>query len=172
MLGASARPPSTCRAAKCSPPCRPAPSTPPTGSARTTTWPPASAQGARFYYYPGWQEPQAAIELLINRKAWDALPADLQAIVEEAARGATQLMLDEYEYNNALALAELRRQGVVFKRFPDQVLAALHHEAEQVLEQLARQNELNGRIRASLQTFREQSGALHRLTEKELYNWR
>ncbi|WP_455229629.1 TRAP transporter substrate-binding protein [Geopseudomonas aromaticivorans] len=129
-------------------------------------------QFARFYYYPGWQAPQTAIELLINRKAWDALPADLQAIVEEAARGATQLMLDEYEYHNAQALAELRRQGVVLKRFPDQVLAALHHESEQVLEQLARQNELNGRIRASLQAFREQSGAMHRLAEKELYNWR
>lgn len=128
-------------------------------------------QFARFYYYPGWQAPQAVIELLVNRKAWDALPADLQAIVEEAARGSTQLMLDEYTYNNAAALADLQRQGVVLKRFPDGVLAALRHESEQVLEQLARQNELNGRIWESLQAFRAQADALRQRSEKERYNW-
>lgn len=129
-------------------------------------------QFARFYYYPGWQAPQAAIELLINQKAWDALPADLKAIVEEAARGSTRLMQDEYEYYNAEALAELQLQGAVLRRFPDEVLAALRHESEQVLEQLASQNALNGRIWASLKAFREQAGETRELFEKELYNWR
>ena len=127
---------------------------------------------ARYYYYPGWQEPQAVIELLVNRKAWDSLPADLRAIVEEAARGSTQLMLDDYTYHNAQALAELKQQGVELRRFPEEVLAAMHHEAEEVLERLAGQNELNGRIWASMKAFRAQAAEMHRLTEKELHNWR
>lgn len=127
---------------------------------------------ARFYYYPGWQEPQAVVELLLNQQAWDSLSADLQAIVEEAARGSTQRMLDEYTHHNAAALAELKQQGVVLRRFPDEVLAALRHESEQVLEQLASQNQLNARIWASLKAFRAQSGEMHRLAEKEQYNWR
>ncbi len=127
---------------------------------------------AKYYYYPGWQEPQAVIELLINQKAWDALPADLQAIVNEAARAANQVMIDEFVYNNAKALAELKKQGVELKRFPDPVLAAMRHESEQVLDQLASQNELNGRIWNSMKAFREEVGEIHKLSEKELYNWR
>ncbi|HYQ39014.1 MAG TPA: TRAP transporter substrate-binding protein [Pseudomonas sp.] len=129
-------------------------------------------QFARFCYYPGWQAPQALIELLINRKAWDALPADLQAIVEEAAHGATQRMREEYAAGNAQALAELKQQGVVFKRYPEELLAALHHEAAQVLEQLASQNALNGRIWASLKAFRAPADELYRLSAKALDHWR
>ncbi|HBP66983.1 MAG TPA: ABC transporter substrate-binding protein, partial [Alcanivorax sp.] len=36
---------------------------------------------AKYYYYPGWQEPGAMLEMMINKEKWDALPEDLQAIV-------------------------------------------------------------------------------------------
>lgn len=129
-------------------------------------------KAARYYYFPGWQEPQAVIELLINQKAWDSLPADLQAIVEEAARGSTQIMLEEYTHHNALALAEMKKQGVELKRFPDEVLAAMRHESEQVLEQLAGQNELNSRIWTSMKAYREQAVEMSKVSDKELHNWR
>lgn len=129
-------------------------------------------KAAKFYYYPGWQEPQAVIELLINQKAYAALPADLQAIVTEASRAASQDMLDDYVYHNALALEELKKQGVQLKRFPDEVLAALHQESDLVLGELAAQSELNGRIWASMKAFQAQVGQMHQLSEQELYNWR
>ena len=129
-------------------------------------------KAAKFYYYPGWQEPQAVLELLINQKALDSLPADLQAILTEAARAASQDMLDDYVYHNALALAELKQQGTQLKRFPDEVLAALQRETEVVLGELAAQSELNGRIWASMKAFQAQTSQMHQLSEKELYNWR
>ncbi|WP_300650740.1 TRAP transporter substrate-binding protein [Pseudomonas sp.] len=129
-------------------------------------------KAAKFYYYPGWQEPQAVLELLINQKALDSLPADLQAILTEAARAASQDMLDDYVYNNALALEELKQQGTLLKRFPDEVLDALQRESEVVLGELAAQSELNGRIWASMKAFQAQASEMHRLSEKELYNWR
>ncbi|MCL7463258.1 TRAP transporter substrate-binding protein [Pseudomonas sp. NW5] len=129
-------------------------------------------KAAKYYYYPSWQEPQAAIELLVNQKAWATLPDDLKAIVEEAARGATQVLINDYIYHNAKALAELTRQGTELKRFPDTVLAAMRHESEQVLEQLASQSELNGRIWASMKAFREESTLMQNISEKELHNWR
>ncbi|MBU0902952.1 MULTISPECIES: TRAP transporter substrate-binding protein [Pseudomonas] len=129
-------------------------------------------KAAKFYYYPGWQEPQAVLELLINQKAFDSLPADLQAILTEATRAANQDMLDDYVYNNALALDQLKQQGTLLKRFPDEVLAAMQHESTVVLGELAGQNELNGRIWASMQAFQAQASLMHQLSEKELYNWR
>ena len=129
-------------------------------------------KAAKYYYYPGWQEPQAVLELLVNQKAFDSLPADLQAILTEATRAASRDMIDDYVYNNALALDQLKQQGVELKRFPDEVLAAMQAESEQVLGELAAQSELNGRIWASMKAFQAQVKPMHEISEKELYNWR
>ncbi|TLX54744.1 ABC transporter substrate-binding protein [Stutzerimonas nosocomialis] len=129
-------------------------------------------KAAKYYYYPGWQEPQAVIEMLINQKAFDSLPADLQAIVTEAARAGNQDMADDYVYHNAIALEELKQQGVQLKRFPDEVLDAMYEQSEQVLGALAGQSELNGRIWASMKAFQEQVKPMQEISEKELYNWR
>ncbi|MCQ4325069.1 ABC transporter substrate-binding protein [Stutzerimonas stutzeri] len=129
-------------------------------------------KAARYYYYPGWQEPQAVLELLVNQKAFDSLPQDLQAILSEATRAASRDMLDDYVYNNALALDQLKQQGVELKRFPDEVLAAMQEQSELVLGELAAQSELNGRIWASMKAFQEQVKPMHEISEKELYNWR
>ena len=129
-------------------------------------------KAAKYYYYPGWQEPQSVLELLINQKAFDALPADLQAIVSEAARASTLDMMDDYVFNNAKALDELKKSGTQLKRFPDPVLQAMQHETEQVLGELAAQSELNGRIWASMKAFQALASSMQALSEKELYDWR
>lgn len=129
-------------------------------------------KAARYYYYPGWQEPQAVLELLVNQKAMDTLPEDLQAILTEATRAASRDMMDDYVYNNALALDQLKQQGVELKRFPDEVLGAMQEQSELVLGELAEQSELNGRIWASMKAFQEQVKPMHEISEKELYNWR
>src|SRR5690606_958507 len=70
-------------------------------------------QIARYYYYPGWQEPGPALEFIVNRHAFQRLPADLQAMVETAARAVNQDMLDEYTARSPAALRELTdRHGV------------------------------------------------------------
>ena len=129
-------------------------------------------QAAKYYYYPGWQEPQAVLELLVNQKALDSLPADLQAILTEAARAASQDMLDDYVYHNALALDQLKKGGTLLKRFPDEVLDAMQREADIVLGELAAQSELNGRIWASMKAFQALAAPMQSVSEKELYNWR
>jgi len=129
-------------------------------------------KAARYYYYPAWQEPQAVLELLVNQKAFDSLPKDLQAIVTEATRAASRDMLDDYTYNNAIALEQLKTYGTQLKRFPDEVLAAMREQSDLVLGELAAQSELNGRIWASMKAFQAQVEPMHEISEKELYNWR
>src|SRR5687768_11311394 len=41
-------------------------------------------KAAKFYHTTGWHETATVSELLINKAAWDKLPKDLQAIVENA----------------------------------------------------------------------------------------
>lgn len=129
-------------------------------------------KAAKYYYFPGWQEPQAVVESMVNQKAFDSLPADLQAIVVEAARAATLDMMDDYVFHNAKSLGQLKEQGVAIKRFPDEVLAAMKRESQAVLEDLAGQNDLNGRIWKSMKTFQDEATPMGEATEKELYDWR
>ena len=48
---------------------------------------------APYYYYPGWWEGGLELDFFIHRKAYDALPADLKAIVNAAASLAHADML-------------------------------------------------------------------------------
>ena len=104
------------------------------------------------------------LELLANQKALDTLPEDLQAILTEATRAASRYMMDDYVYNNALALDQLKQQGVELKRFPDEVLDAMQEQSELVLGELAAQSELNGRIWASMKAFQEQVKPMHEIS--------
>ena len=64
-------------------------------------------QVAKYYYYPGWQEPGAMTEFIFNKEAFDELPDDIKAIVRTAARAVNQNMLDEYTARNNLSLIHI-----------------------------------------------------------------
>ncbi|MCX7552670.1 TRAP transporter substrate-binding protein [Marinicella sp. S1101] len=115
-------------------------------------------QAAQFYYYPGWHEPTACLEAMINQEAFDALPKDLQAIVELAAMAANQNMLAEFTANNQRALETLVQQHQVeIKQFPTEVLAEFKSHASDVLIELSQQNDLAGEIYNSYKSFAEQT---------------
>ncbi len=92
-------------------------------------------QIAKYYYYPGWHEPGPCLELIVNKQAFESLPADLQAIVTYATRAVNQDMLDSYTANNSRALKELKAKGVQVKRLPDSVLKRFYEMAQQVYQQ-------------------------------------
>src|ERR671914_2507459 len=48
---------------------------------------------AKFYYYPGWWEGSAMVTLLVNQKAWEALPAPFKIAVESAAAEQYTMMM-------------------------------------------------------------------------------
>lgn len=93
---------------------------------------------ASYYYYPGWQEPGATLEAIVNKEAWNALPEDLQAVVDAACKATSHTMHAEINARNAEALRTLREEhDVEILRFPDAVLDALRAEADNVVEALA-----------------------------------
>ncbi len=130
-------------------------------------------QVAKYYYYPGWQEPGPTIELIINKAAYESLPADLQAIVEVAAAAANQDMLNEYTARNNAALIELvEKHGVQVKKLPDDVLAEFKRLSAEVVEELASEDPLSRRIAESMKAFAIQAKAYHGISEEAYYNAR
>jgi TRAP-type mannitol/chloroaromatic compound transport system substrate-binding protein len=115
-------------------------------------------QAAQFYYYPGWHEPTACLEAIINQSAYDALPEDLQKIVDLAAMATNQNMLAEFTANNQRALETLQKEHhVQLREFPADVLAEFKKYAAEVLAELGEYNELSKRIYQSYTGFAQQT---------------
>ena len=123
-------------------------------------------RAANHYYYPGWHEPGTVLELTVNQRAWDNLPADLQAIVANAAQAENLRMLSEMEQKNLSALAELQqREGIQILPFPKEVLAKLKMLSDETLQEEADKDPKFKAIYDAYQAFRAQNDAWSDISE-------
>lgn len=126
---------------------------------------------AEHYYVAGWHEPGAMLEFTVNQKAFNALPKDLQAIVEVATRAVNQDMLDEYTVRNNAALEQLQnKHNVELKTFPRDVMLALKNASKEVIEEQKAKDPTFNKIMNSYQAFQKQVTQYHNLSELEYYN--
>ena len=94
------------------------------------------------------------LETLVNRAAYDALPSDLQAIVEQCCEAANERVLAGFEARNARAVAALRQEhGVRFHALPADVVAALRRASTEVLEAAAAKDAFTRKVRDAFVAF-------------------
>lgn len=130
-------------------------------------------KAARYYYYPGWQEPGPILECIVNRESFAALPDDLQAIVEIACSAAHDQITAEYTARNATSLRQLKEEGEIdIRPFPDDVLRQLRSFTEEVVAELAARNPFAARINESFQAYRETVAEWTEISEHALLNTR
>jgi TRAP-type mannitol/chloroaromatic compound transport system substrate-binding protein len=79
---------------------------------------------APFYYYPGWWEGGAELEFFINKKAFEALSPENQAIVRAAGAVAARDMTAKYDAQNPLALKRLVAAGTKLMPFSKELMDA------------------------------------------------
>ena len=128
---------------------------------------------AEYYYYPGWHEPGAMLEFTVNQEAFDRLPADLQAIVEGAARATNQDMLDEFTARNNQSLNSLLDDyAVKLRPLPDDVMDVLHSNSVIALEQLKAGDPMAQKIAASYEEFLGGVRRYHEISERAYLNAR
>ena len=126
-------------------------------------------RAATYYYYPGWQEPGAELELLINRTRWDTLPVDLQRIVKQAAAATSTWTYSAMEYHNSRALKELStKKNVQVLPFPQDVMQELRAVTRRTLESEAEKDPEFKRVYEAYRAFQESYQPWHRLTSKAL----
>lgn len=123
-------------------------------------------RAAKHYYYPGWHEPGTVLELTVNERAWNSLPADLQAIVSNAAQAENVRMLSEMEQKNLSALVELRqREDIQIQHFPNDVLQKLKVLTNETLLEEAEKDPKFKRVYEAYQAFRSQNEAWSDISE-------
>lgn len=110
---------------------------------------------AKYYYTTGWHEPQNTGELLINKAAWESLPADLQAIVKSAAQACVLESHAWSEAVNADALADLvENEGVMAQALPAEIVDRMRTLTRDLLEAEAAQDEKVGKIHTAFFEFK------------------
>jgi TRAP-type mannitol/chloroaromatic compound transport system substrate-binding protein len=128
---------------------------------------------AEYYYYPGWHEPGAMLEFTVNQAAFNRLPADLQAIVEGAARATNQDMLDEFTARNNESLTTLLEEhSTKLRPLPDDVMDVLHSNAVIALEELKKDDPMAQKISASYEAFLDGVRTYHEISERAYLNAR
>jgi TRAP-type mannitol/chloroaromatic compound transport system substrate-binding protein len=124
-------------------------------------------RAARYYYYPGWQEPGPTLECIVNRSAWNRLPEDLQAIVRVACQAVNLDMASEFMARNAQSLRQLEQdESVEILAFPDEVLAELKRLTLQVVDGLAASDPVVAKVWESYRQFMLQSESWQRISEQ------
>jgi TRAP-type mannitol/chloroaromatic compound transport system substrate-binding protein len=112
-------------------------------------------QVASYYYYPGWQEPGTAIALGINTGVWGSLDEGDQRLIEAAAAGEYAVSHAEFNSNNALALRELRAEGVVkFRKYDDAMLKTFAEISREVVAEAGSGDDQSRKIYQSYLVFR------------------
>jgi TRAP-type mannitol/chloroaromatic compound transport system substrate-binding protein len=128
---------------------------------------------AKYYYYPGWHEPGPTLEAFVNKDAWDALPQDLQAMIEVATQAINEDMLSEFTARNNAALDTLiNEHGVQLRRLPDDVIAALRASSKEVVAEIAEADPLAKRIYDSYMDYLEDVRRYHSISEQAYMNLR
>ena len=128
---------------------------------------------AKHYYVPAFHEPGPGLEILINRSKYDALPADLQKIIEVAARATAHETLADFTYHNIVSLDPLlAEEGVELHTFSDEIVRALGAATWEVLAELAATDPLTERVHDSFMTFLGQANRYSQQFDQRLLEMR
>jgi TRAP-type mannitol/chloroaromatic compound transport system substrate-binding protein len=117
-------------------------------------------KAAKFYYTTGWHESATVSELLINKAAWDKLPKDLQAIVENASAACNVISEGWCQRNNADAMDDLiKNQGVIARPLPADVLKRLREVTGEVLAESAAKDPMTKKVHDSYMAYKRKYDA-------------
>jgi len=123
-------------------------------------------KAAKYYYYPGWQEPGPGLETIINKDKWASLPPDLQEIVSLACQAITTDMAAEYTYGNAMSLQQLQEDpSIEIREFPEQVMVLLKAISEEVVAEMMANDPQAARIGEAYFAFLDKAAANSHISE-------
>lgn len=130
-------------------------------------------KAAKYYYYPGWQEPGPGLECIINKDAWNSLPPDLQALVEITCQSITTDMAAEYTHGNSNSLQRLLADSSVELRpFPNELLQHLKSITEDIVDELMAADPASEKIGKAFYEYLEMVEANSNISERAYLNSR
>lgn len=109
--------------------------------------------------------------MLVNKKAWDALSKEYQAIVQIAAADAHVEMMADYDGKNPHALKQLIAGGAQLRPFPKEVMDACYKAAQELYAETAANNANFKKIYEDYRKFMNDSNLWFRVAEAQYSNY-
>jgi TRAP-type mannitol/chloroaromatic compound transport system substrate-binding protein len=123
---------------------------------------------ARYYYYPGWHEPGTTQGFGFNKKAYEALPADLRHALDHAAAAVHVYGSTDFHVRNAIALERLKtefKDKVEIVPLPGSTLRDLRKLATDVVREESERTSMARKVHASYTKFQAQLSGWARISE-------
>lgn len=103
-------------------------------------WKMGFGEVTKYNIGPGWHQPSSALGVMINKAAWEKLPADLKILVEKAAMANTIYMSSWFETGNIEALKLFKKSGHQIFRLSKADLKTIENYAWEYLVEEAKRN--------------------------------
>lgn len=120
---------------------------------------------AKYAYVPGIHQPTSLMELLVNKDSWEALPDDLKAIVEEAAKASVLEGLGNSLVKDVDALKKFEEHGTQIERLSPEIMQEIADLAHELYEEKSADNPLFKKIYESQMEYKEKYEFLQKYME-------
>ncbi|MGD1895766.1 MAG: TRAP transporter substrate-binding protein [Phormidesmis sp.] len=120
---------------------------------------------AQYYYYPGWWEPGATLDVTVNLASWNSLPAEYQEVFKTASYESNINMLAKYDALNGAALKTLVEGGTELVPYSEEILTAASEATTALLEESASSNTAFKEVYESWKTFRDDIRGWNKVNE-------
>ncbi len=120
------------------------------------------------YYYTGWHEPGAELQFLVNKKTFERLPSDLQAILKVAMKAAAYDMYAHSMHESGENWATMKSEypNIKVKTFPEPVMKAIREANDALLKESAANDPFAAKVLASQQAYLDKIRTWTMMSEK------
>ena len=122
-------------------------------------------EAGEFYYFPGWWEPGATLDVFVNLDAYNELPESFQNALEVASKLTYLDTMAFYDRVQPIALQELIDQGVQVREFPEDLMTQAREVTEGILDDFAAADPAFAEILGPWREYRDAVGAWHGTAE-------
>ncbi|TBW36453.1 TRAP transporter substrate-binding protein [Siculibacillus lacustris] len=128
---------------------------------------------AKHYYMPSFFEFGPALELMVNKAMFDALPADLKEIVKRAAYASASESFADFTFHNIVSLKPLmEKEGVVVRELSEDIVKVLARETKAVMADIAASGPMAKEVFDSFEAHRLQAATYAKVMDLAAYQMR
>ena len=110
---------------------------------------------AKNYYLPGWHQPAAINELIINKAKWDAMSDAQRTLIELTCRETMLWGVTSTLAENAAAVQAFKENGVEIREFSPELIEAFREKTAEVMAEQSEKDANFKRVWDSLQAYRD-----------------
>jgi len=128
---------------------------------------------AKFYYWPGFHEPNTTGEILVNKAVWAGLSKEQQAIIQAAVSAESTVEFAEFNYKSGDSLEVLlKKHGVQLREYSPAMMKGFYDASMEVIAEVGNKDPFTKKVYDNFMAARAKAIGWSRLGEQGFMNAR